>query len=567
VSGLWSGLDWARPEWLAALGLVPLAILAIIWLGRRRSRVLDVFSEATVRQRTQRLPGGRRAARAAVLVIGFAALTLAAAGPRWGTETVERPPVGQQIVFALDVSRSMLARDAAAAESRLDRSKRVIRQILAGLPAAEAGLVVFAGEASLVVPLTRDTPAIELYLASVGPNWISDPSTDLANAIATSVDAYGPAPGPGRAIVLLTDGEDQAGGVEGSVAAASEREIVVETVGVGSEEGARIPLGEGWLMAAGEEVVTRLEPEPLEALAAATGGEYVALSESDPGITGLLARLRQLDTAREAGESGEKKADRYRWPLALAVLCLAAEVGLRLGSRPGRESSAPLAASALLAGLTLVAIGCAPGPEEMYEEGRYEEALEIWREADRSTGATPADAYNRGNAAYRLGRWREAGAGHAVAARTAESPDRAAEAWYNAGNARYRMAEEAEEESPDEDGQRRWDIAVDAYAEALIPDPDDLDTKHNLELALRRRNEAGGGGGGGGEGGGGESADGGGGGAGGMQPPSTGGGQAPRGMTRSEAERLLDALAAREREALERGEEERRAGQRQRPGW
>lgn len=565
MSGLWSGLDWARPEWLTVLGLVPLAILAIVWLGRRRSRVLEVFSEATVRQRTQRLPGGRRTVRAVVLLIGFAALTLAVAGPRWGTETVERPPVGQQIVFALDVSRSMLARDAGSAgpESRLERSKRVIRQILAGLPAAEAGLVVFAGEASLVVPLTRDAPAIELYLASVGPDWISDPSTDLANAIAVSVDAFGPAAGPGRAIVLLTDGEDQAGGVEGAVAVASEREIVVETVGVGSGQGARIPFGEGWLTAAGQEVVTRLEPEPLQALAAATGGDYVALSEPDPGVAGLLARLRLLDAAGEAGESGEKKADRYRWPLALAVLCLAAEVGLRLGSRPRQEgSSAPLAASALLAGLAIVAAGCAPGPEEMYEEGRYEEALEIWREADRSTGATPTDAYNRGNAAYRLGGWREAGAGHAVAGRTAESPHRVAEAWYNAGNARYRMAEEAAEEPSDEDGQARWDIAVDAYAEALIPNPDDLDAKHNLELALRRRNEAGGGGGGGGA-----SAEGGGGGAGGMQPPSTEGGQAPRGMTRSEAERLLDALAAREREALERGEEERRAGQRQRPGW
>ncbi|CAN5239152.1 hypothetical protein BH18GEM1_BH18GEM1_08000 [soil metagenome] len=116
------------------------------------------------------------------------------------------------------------------------------------------------------------------------------------------------------------------------------------------------------------------------------------------------------------------------------------------------------------------------------------------------------------------------------------------------------------------DSGRFWDSAVAAYRDALLRDPGDRDAKHNLELALRRRQQAGGGGGGGG---GGESGSGGGEGGGGrgVQPPSTGGGQGGEQMSRAEAERLLDALAAQEQEALIRGEDAERGGRPETPGW
>jgi hypothetical protein len=188
-----------------------------------------------------------------------------------------------------------------------------------------------------------------------------------------------------------------------------------------------------------------------------------------------------------------------------------------------------------------------------------------WRHADRSTDADAADAYGRASAAYRMGEFREAAASWAVAARTAGGPGRASEAWYNAGNARYRIAEGAEAADP-EDSRRYWDSAVAAYRESLLRDSGDRDAKHNLELALRKREQSGGDGGGAGGGGGGEGGGGGGGGR-GVQPPSTGGEGGARQMSRSQAERLLDALAAQEREALARGEEDRRAGETRRPGW
>ena len=557
----WESITWARPDWLWSLALVPLAALAVVWSIRRRRRALESFAEAGVRGRTQPLSEGRRVARGILFVVGLAALCVAVAGPRWGIESVAEPPVRQRVVFALDVSRSMLARD--ADPSRLDRARIAVRQLLGGLPAAEVGLVVFAGEATLAVPLTRDHDALELYLGTVGPDWISDPSTDLPNAVAVSLDAFGPEPGAGEAVVVLSDGEDQTGGVDASVAVARERGVEVDAIGIGTPSGARIPFGSGFLTDEGAEVVTRLEREPLEALAGATGGAYVELA-SGPGDVGpVLARLRALDSGATRGAASERQAERYRWPLTLALLCLAGEAVLRLRDRRAGPRMEP--ALGALAAILLLAMGQADSPRELYESGRYGEALLAWRHADRAGDATPADAYGRASAAYRMGEYREAAASWAVAARTADGPARESDAWYNAGNARYRIAEATDAERPSE-SLRYWDSAVAAYREALLRDPADRDAKHNLELALRQREQSGGGGGGAGGGGGGEGGGGGGGGR-GVQPPSTGGDGAAQPMSRSQAERLLDALAAEEREALARGEGDRRAGEPRRPGW
>ena len=545
-------MDWSRPEWLWALALLPLAAAGAVLALRARRRRLDRFAEPSVRERTRTLPPGRAAARGALAVAALAGVALALAGPRWGSERVVVPPIRQQIVFAVDVSRSMTARD--VAPSRLDRARLAVREIVAALPASEVGLVVFAGEAALVVPLTRDAAALELFLSTVDPDWISDPSTDLGRAVAVALDAFGPVRSPGRAIVVLSDGEDHAGGAERGAAVAAEAGVTIVTVGVGSPEGARIPAGAGWLESEGQVVVSRLETEALRALASETDGTFVAIGGRG-GIGPAVSRLAALDTGRADEGGTERRADRYRWPLALAVLALVGEVGLGLA----RRRPAGLAAVAAL----LVATACGDRPDALYRDGRYREALESWREADRAPGAGPVEAYGRGSAAYRLGEAREAAAAFAVAARTADPPEREAEAWYNAGNARYRRAEEVESADPTA-SLPFWDAAVGAYRESLLRVPGDVDAKHNLELALRRRDQAGGGGGGGGGGGEGE---GGGGGGRGLQPPSSGLGDSPRDMSRSEAERLLDALASREREALAAGEGDRRGGRRQAPGW
>ncbi len=557
-----AGIDWARPEWLWGLALLPLAAAGLAWGVRRRRAALDAFAEAEVRSRTQRLAASHPVARGALLLVALACLIVAAAGPRWGREKVTAPPVRQQVVYALDVSRSMLAED--VSPSRLERGKLVVRQLLGDLPASESGLVVFAGEATLSVPLTRDAAALALYLDAAEPDWISDPSTDLGAAIDAALDAFGAGPGSGRAIVLLTDGENQVGEVAGATQRARARGVEVDAVGLGTEAGARIPLGDGrWLEADGQTVVTRLDPEPLQTLAEGSDGTYVQPDGPGPGMAALTARLRGLDTGEHGGHASEREAERYRWPLGLALLCLALEAVLRLGPRRRR----PGPAAAAVAGLALLAMGHAATPEELYQRGQYSEALEAWRHADRSPGAEPRDSYNRGSAAYRLGEFREAAAGYAVAARTSAEAGREAAAWYNAGDARYRLAQAAESSSRSADAkQRAWDSAVAAFRETLLRRPNDKDAKHNLELALRQRQRSGGGGGGAGGGGGG-GAQGGGGGGRGVQPPSSASGGAPQAMSRAEAERLLDALSSREREALARGEEQKRAGQTRAPGW
>ena len=150
----WSAISWARPEWLWALAVVPLASLAILWSLRRRHAALETFAEADVRARTQTLPAGRPGLRGFLLTLGLAALCLAAAGPQWGVEPVPTPAVRQHVVFALDVSRSMLAGD--VSPSRLDRARLAVRQLLGGLPAPHWDL--YAAGTLLVELLTGTAP-------------------------------------------------------------------------------------------------------------------------------------------------------------------------------------------------------------------------------------------------------------------------------------------------------------------------------------------------------------------------------------------------------------------------
>ncbi len=381
---MFDAVDWSRPEWLMALILVPVVIATILWSFNRRQRALDAFSEAPVRGRTQPLPARRRQVRGVLLVLSLTTLVLAVAGPRWGTERVAPLPVGQEVVFALDVSRSMLATD--VEPSRLERAKLAIRQILATLPTAESGLAIFAGEAALVVPLTRDAAAIDLYLSSVGPVWVSDPSTDLGRALGSALDAFPPDNVPGRTIVLLSDGEDHSGGLESVARAARGRGIEINVIGIGTDDGARIPVGtDRWVEDRGQPVISRLDREKLERVADETGGQFIALEAGDGDLPALIGRLQALDTGRSIGRESQRRADRYRWPLVIALIALGLETLLGFGAIGWRPKPATVMVAAMLA----LAMGRASGPEEMYEEGRY------------SDGVSGSDRQPRGSGSHR----------------------------------------------------------------------------------------------------------------------------------------------------------------------
>ncbi len=571
-------MSFARPDllWLAAA--LPLVLgFALAGHARRRRRVAALLGEFELVRRLgahdlRRFPWRRLA----LVVLAGAALGIAAAGPRWGRRVVETQTRALDLVLALDVSKSMWARD--LSPDRLERQRLLARRLLRELRGDRIGLVAFAGRAYVLSPLTVDHGALQLYLDALDPEIVSQGGSSLASALRQATDLVRgqPSPRADRAVVLVTDGE--ALEEEAAVIQAAERAaaagVVVFTVGVGTADGAPVPERDpatgdvaGYKRdLSGEVVISRRNDRLLERVAAIAGGRYVR-SDRAGATDRLLTELRDLQRATAGGGRQLKERDRFAWFIALALLLLALDahlargMPLRVPGLPGRgrAAAAPrVVARDLAVMLTLFAllgfgIGDVERGNRLYREGRFAEAVEAYREALADGKDSPVLRYNLGTALLRLGRYEEAER-HLRAALESIDPDTRERTHYNLGN---RFLEAGRSAADPEERGRLLDAAGEAYKRALRINPGDVDAKWNLELALRERERdppAAQGGGesrnrrsrpqdqGGGPGP--QSSP--------SQPsPSRGGSRAgtdPGAMTREQAERILSAVEQDERE-------------------
>ena len=324
-------MSFEHADLLPLAVILPLGVVAALWLWvRRRRRAARVLGSAALLERLgagdlARIPWDR-----GLLLMGAAlALGLAAAGPRWGLETVEEESVSADVVLALDVSRSMLARD--VAPNRLERQRVLARRVLRELPGDRIGMVAFAGRAYVLAPMTVDHSALQLYLDALDPEIVSQGGSSLASAIRQATDlALGRDETRRGTVLLVSDGEELED--EGDVLAAAERAadagVPVHTVGVGGTEGAPIPeAGSGSRVEAykrgpdGEVVITRLNESLLERVADITGGRYIRL-EGGGASDAVIGTLQGLDRAAGETEQQVRQKERYAWFVLLALALL-----------------------------------------------------------------------------------------------------------------------------------------------------------------------------------------------------------------------------------------------------
>ncbi|HEY8468583.1 MAG TPA: VWA domain-containing protein [Longimicrobiales bacterium] len=343
-------MSFARPDLLWLAVVLPVLVAAgVLGYARRRRRVAARLGAPEL---VRRLGAGelqRPIAGGLVLVVlAAAALGFAAAGPRWGWRAVEHHGRARSIVLALDVSKSMFARD--LTPSRLERERLLARRLLRELGGDRIGLVAFAGRAYILAPLTLDHSALELYVDALDPDIVSYGGSSLAAALRQATDlALGQeSAGRDRAIVLATDGEahEPEAAVLAEAKRAADAGIVVHTVGIGGTRGEPIPERDprtGQLSgykrdANGEVVMSRLNEALLSRIAEMTGGRYVRLDEA--GATDrLLGALRAVEQTHVQGERSLEPRPRHAWFVALALVLLAAEA---IVSRTGALRAAPV---------------------------------------------------------------------------------------------------------------------------------------------------------------------------------------------------------------------------------
>jgi len=277
-------------------------------------------------------------ARAMRVALAAAFLLLAYMEPRYGEEKVQVERRGLDIVFAMDTSRSMLARD--MNPSRLAVAKRDIQTVLPSLTGGDrVGFVAFAGEARLVVPLTHDLGSFRQLMDQVDTSTVRKGGTDLAAAIRKSLQLVGEHDQTTTVVVLMTDGEDLTGAGLQAAREAKSRGVVVHAVGYGSTKGSKITLDssgkESFLKDdQGSEVVSALDSEGLRRLAESTGGEF--LRTDVMALPLIQLKTKRLDPmVKRAFDEGEETVfrTRFQWALIPAMLLLVLELLFVGGSR------------------------------------------------------------------------------------------------------------------------------------------------------------------------------------------------------------------------------------------
>lgn len=296
--------------YLHLLWLVPV-LLGVVWYGyHRKQRALREFATSNLLDHLlPQVSFARQWVRWLLVLAAMVALVLAVIGPRWGVTYEDLPRRGIDIMFVLDVSRSMLAED--IKPNRLDRARLAIGDVLQVLGGDRVGLVTFAGGAVLNCPLTINYSAFRMTLDEVGPLTSTRGGTLIGDAVRLAADSFVDPIKKYKAIIVITDGEDQESyPVEAARQAFTEKGIRVHTIALGdSAEGARIPTEKDgrrlYLQHDGQEVWSKMNPQPLQEMAAVGGGVYVPAGTSnldDLGQTYLAkmapAELREFEASR-----------------------------------------------------------------------------------------------------------------------------------------------------------------------------------------------------------------------------------------------------------------------------
>lgn len=318
--------------YLYALGLIPLFIIIYRMMSLWRKKVLASFgSYAIIQQLFPDVSTAKRTWKFILYLLAFTFVIIGIVNPQVGTKLEEVKRKGADLMICLDVSNSMNAED--LQPSRLEKAKQAISKLINKLEGDRLGIIVFGGEAYVQLPITTDYAAAKLFLESINTDMIPTQGTAIGNAIDLAVESFGKDDGKNKAIVVITDGENHEDDAIKSAEAAAEKGITVHTIGMGSIEGAPIPVyrnnvKEGYRKDKdGNTVVTKLNEQILKEIAAAANdGIFVRASNSDAGLNNVLNAIDKLEKKQFDSKMYSDYEDRFQWFIAAALLLLLAEV-------------------------------------------------------------------------------------------------------------------------------------------------------------------------------------------------------------------------------------------------
>ncbi|MBI2603567.1 MAG: VWA domain-containing protein [Deltaproteobacteria bacterium] len=466
---------------LMLLWAVPFLGIVLLLEVRTIRRRLSTFASARMEELLNVVwKSHRTVLKAGAFILVLTLLVLTLARPRWGFEWKEVPKGGIDIMIALDLSSSMLATD--ISPNRLERAKREIIDLLDILEGDRIGIIAFAGVSFVHSPLTVDYRLASLFIQQLDSDLIPVQGTALGEAINRAVNSLEKASAQdnqGKAIILITDGEDQKTEPLKAAQLAAEKGIKIYAIGIGGTDGAPIPLPGGGFKKdrSGNLIVSKLDEKILQEITQTTNGMYVRSTTGDLDLETIYKK--GIRSSIEAGETGSFRQkvwfERYSIFLAIALLLIILEFLVRDFVPKNKQKNlaklSVLLLTVLLGGATDLFANNVGDAEKAFEHKDYKTASDKFLKAEIEEPDNLQHSYNRAVSQFHNGQYQEAAQGFSKAA---QSPDKtlAAPATFNLGNTLVAQGQLAE--------------AAKAYEDTLKINPQDKAAIENLQWVQKQ---------------------------------------------------------------------------------
>lgn len=480
------------PVYLWLLWIIPILVLIRFIGWRRRKAKLKKFGDPELLK--QLMPGIskiRPTVKFTLLLSALALLIIMVARPQMGSKISHDKRQGIETIICLDISNSMLAED--VVPSRLDKSKMMIENLVDNFTNDKIGLIVFAGDAFVQLPITSDYVSAKMFLQNINPGLIQSQGTNIGQAISLACKSFTQQENVGRAIIVITDGENHEPGAAEAAQAAKKAGINVFVLGIGDTKGAPIPLGDGTYMKdnAGNTVMTALNENMCKELAQAGSGQYIHVdntSDAEKSLNNALTRLQKGDLASVIYS---EYAEQFQAVGILVILLLLLEIcildvknpllrnvkffGKSLAIKAKKNKKLVMLVTLML--LTSLSISaqndrnCIRQGNRSYKLQKWTEAETQYRKAISKNGKNSQAVYNLGCALLMQQKDSTAMQQFQNAAQLEPNKLRRAASYHNMGVIMQNHREYAQ--------------AIDCYKMALRCNPADNQTRYNLALCKK----------------------------------------------------------------------------------
>ncbi len=478
---------------LYLLFLIPALWVFFLWSEKNKQKAKARFGNLELIGKLEESHSLRRyKLKKYLLISSVLFLVMALARPQWGTRLVTVTREGIDILIAMDVSASMLATD--IKPNRITKAKQEVNSLMDKLKGDRVGIVVFAGSAFIFCPLTLDYKAAQMFLDNVEVGVVPKPGTAIGEAIRTSILGFNQKEKKHKVLILLTDGEDHESEPLQAAEEATKEGVKIYSIGIGTEAGEPIPIQTETGFTSGfkkdEEgnvVLSRLDQSTLQKIAFNTGGEYYPATRGEMELDKIYNEISGMEKKELQGNLIIQYEERYQLFLLFSVLLLIAEffISDRRKRRPRiqitTESLTKIGVATLILLLVLGKLSWGDSysslnnkGNQLYKKGDYQKAQEYYQKAEIEKPESSEIKYNLGNNWHQQKLWEEALQNYQKALQSIPDLNQA-QIYYNMGNTFYRL-----EQYPE---------AIEAYKKCLEINPDDQDAKYNLEYVQKKLQE------------------------------------------------------------------------------